>query len=89
MADNLRINTVATEDDYIHVQFREPNQFDEIRTPDWASNAAQSVSDDAKVRTGKREDSNDWMVESVLLEKHIGEEKAREQATDIIEKIES
>lgn len=89
MADNPGINTVATEDDYIHVQFREPDQFDEIRTPDWASNAAQSVSDGAKVRTGKREDSNDWLVESVLLEKHIGEEKAREQATDIVEKIES
>jgi hypothetical protein len=48
MAETPVINTVESEDDYIHVQFREPNRFGEIRTPDWAANAAQSVSDGPK-----------------------------------------
>jgi hypothetical protein len=34
MADIPDVNTVETEDDYIHVQFRDPDRFDEIRTPD-------------------------------------------------------
>ena len=69
MADKSDINAVETEDDYIHVQFQDPDQFEEIRTPDWAANAAQSVSDGAEVRTGKHENSNDWEVETVLIKK--------------------
>ncbi len=89
MADIPEINTVETEDDYIHVQFRDPDRFEEIRTPDWAENAAQSVSDGAKVRTGKEEGSDDWKVETVLIKKSVGEDKAQEQATEIVEKIET
>jgi hypothetical protein len=83
------IQTVDTEDEYIHVRFRDPDQFDTIRTPDWAANAAESVSEGAEVRTGKREDSDDWEVQSVLVKKAVGEEKAREQAKEIVEEIES
>ena len=89
MADTPEINAVDTEDEYIHVQFRDPDRYDEIRTPDWAANAAQSVSDGAEVRTGKLEDSDDWEVETVLISKSVGEDKAKEQATEIVEKIES
>jgi hypothetical protein len=89
MAEAPEINTVDTEDEYIHVQFRDPDRFDEIRTPDWAANAAQSVSDGAEVRTGKLEDSDDWEVETVLIAKSVGEDKAKEQAVEIVEKIES
>lgn len=89
MAETPEINTVESEDDYIHVQFRDPDRFDEIRTPDWAENAAQSVSDGAEVRTGKLEDSDDWEVETVLISKSIGGDKAKEQAAKIVEKIES
>lgn len=89
MADTPEINAVDTEDEYIHVQFRDPDRFDEIRTPDWAENAAQSVSDGAEVRTGKLEGSDDWEVETVLISKSVGEDKAKEQAAEIVEKIES
>jgi hypothetical protein len=89
MANIPEINAVELEGDYIHVQFRDPDRFNEIRTPDWAANAAQSVSDGAKVRTGKLDESDDWMVETVLLKKSVGEDKAPEQATEIVEKIES
>ena len=89
MADVPDINTVETSDDYRHVQFRDPDEFDTIRTPDWAANAAQSVSEGAEVRTGKEKDSDDWTVESVLIDKHVGEETARDEAREIVEKIES
>lgn len=89
MAGAPEIQMVDTEDEYIHVRFRDPDEFDTIRTPDWAANVASSVSEGAEVRTGKRKNSDDWEVESVLIKKNVGEEKAREQATKIVEKIES
>ena len=54
MVPTADINTVEMEDDYLHVQFRDPDQFDAIRTPDWAANVAHSVSDGAEIRTGSR-----------------------------------
>lgn len=79
---------VETEDDYIHVRYRNPDEFETIRTPDWADNASDSVSEGSEVRTGKREGSDDWKVQSVLIDKHAGEETAREKADEILEKIE-
>ena len=83
------VNKVETEEDYIHVRFRDPDQFDEIRTPDWAENPAQSVSKGREVRMGQEEGSDDWKVESVLIKKSVGEDKAEEQAKEIVDKIES
>lgn len=89
MASTPDIRTVETSDDYIHVQFRDPDEFETIRTPDWAANAAGSVSEGAEVRTGKEKDADDWEVESVLIKKSVGEDKAKEQAAKIVEKVES
>lgn len=83
------IQTVDTEDEYIHVRFRDPDNFDEIRTPDWAKDPAESVSEGAEVRTGQKEGSEEWEVQSVLIKKSVGEDKAAEQAEEIVEKIES
>lgn len=89
MADTPDIEMVDTEDEYIHVRFRDPDRYDDIRTPDWADNPAESVSEGSEVRTGKLEGEDDWEVTSVLIKKSVGEEKAREQAREIVEKIES
>lgn len=89
MADIPDINTVDEGDDYYHVEFRDEDMFDTMRTPDWAENAAQSVSDGAEVRTGQRENSDEWQVASVLIKKQAGEAKAKDQANEIIEKIET
>lgn len=89
MADVPDVQTVETEDEYIHVRFRDPDEFGEIRTPDWAENPAHDVSEGSEVRTGRREGSDDWEVQSVLIEKSVGEDEAREQAEEIVEKIES
>ena len=88
MADTPSIDTVEAGDDYYHVRYRDPDEFDEVRTPDWADDPAQSVSEGSEVRTGRREGSDDWEVQSVLIKKQAGEEKAREQADEIVEKIE-
>ncbi len=73
---------LETGEEYIHVRYRDPDRYETIRTPDWAAEAARSVSE---VRTGKRED--EWEVQSVLIEKGVGEETAREQAEEIVETI--
>ena len=88
MADTPSVQTVETEDEFIHVRFRDPDEFDTIRTPDWAKQPAQDVSEGSEVRTGKEKDSDDWEVQSVLIKKSVGEDKAREQAEEIVEKIE-
>ena len=89
MADAPDVNKVETEDDYIHVRFRDPDKYDEIRTPDWAEDPAESVSEGSEVRTGNVEGEDDWEVTSVLIKKNVGEDKAEEQAREIVEKIES
>ncbi|ELZ09232.1 hypothetical protein C479_10440 [Halovivax asiaticus JCM 14624] len=89
MAQTPDVDVVDTEDDYIHVRFRDPDRYDEIRTPDWADQPAQSISEGSQVRTGKVDGTDDWEVTSVLIDKHVGEDKAREQAREIVEKIES
>lgn len=89
MADTPAVNTVEQGEEYYHVRFRDPNRFEEIRTPDWAAEVARSVSADSEVRTGTEENSDEWTVEAVLVKKEAGEDKAREQAREIVEKIES
>jgi len=83
------IKSSTTEDEYIHVRYRDPDQFDQIRTPDWADRVSDSVSEGSEVRMGKRDASDDWVVQSVLIQKNVGEQKAREQADEIIREIES
>lgn len=89
MADTPSVKKVETEDEYHHIRFRDPDKFDTIRTPDWAENAASSVSEGAEVRTGQRKNSDDWEVESVLIKKNVDRDKAEEKAKEIVEKIES
>lgn len=88
MAQTPDIKKVETEDEYHHVRFRDPDRFDTIRTPDWAANAASSVSEGAEVRTGKKKNSDDWEVESVLIKKNVDEDTAKDKAREIMEKIE-
>lgn len=89
MGDIPDVNKVETEDEYIHVRFRDPDRYDEIRTPDWADNPAESVSEGSEVRTGKVEGEDEWEVTSVLIKKDVSEEKAEELAREIVGKIES
>lgn len=82
-----------TTDNYYHVRFKDPDKFDDVRTPDWAENAASSVVEGAEVRTGhqKNGDESDWEIQSVLIptDKATGEDDAITLAKQIVEKIES
>ncbi|MFC6718481.1 hypothetical protein ACFQGT_00770 [Natrialbaceae archaeon GCM10025810] len=89
MGDVPDVQAVDTEDDYVHVRFRDPDEFDTIRTPDWAQNAAGSVRDGAEVRTGKEKGSDDWEIQSVLIPKGEDEDEAKDEAKRIVDKINS
>ena len=90
MASTPSVQTVEKSDDYYHVRYNDPDGYDEIRTPDWAANAAGSVVEGAEVRTGHETDGEDWDVQSVLVPVDAvdGEDEAREKADEIVEKIE-
>ncbi|WP_225333658.1 hypothetical protein [Halomicrobium urmianum] len=87
MSSAPQIQATEEGDDYYHVRFRDPDQFDEIRTPDWADEVGDSVVEGSEVRTGQAEDSDEWLVQSVLIPKNQGEDRARDQAREIVEKI--
>ena len=79
---------VELEGEYYHVRFRDPDEFSEIRTPDWAAEVAAEVRDGSEVRTGHRSDGDDWVVQSVLIPESAGKSTARSAAKRILEKIE-
>lgn len=91
MASSASIDAVERSDDYFHVRYRDPDEFDQIRTPDWAENAASSVVDGSEVRTGDEEGNEDWEIQSVLVpvDAVADESEARDAAGQIAEKIES
>ncbi|MDQ2054612.1 hypothetical protein [Halobellus sp. H-GB7] len=80
---------VELEGEYYHVRFRDPDEFSEIRTPEWVQEAAAEVSTGSKVRTGHRKGSDEWVVQSVLIPEAAGKTTARSDAQKIIEKLES
>lgn len=88
MADT-DIKEIGLEDEYYHVRFRDPDRFERIRTPDWAANVAESVSHGGEIRMGQLRDSDEWEIQAILIKKQAGsEDKAREQALKIVEKLE-
>ncbi|MFB6166179.1 MAG: hypothetical protein ABEJ31_13540 [Haloarculaceae archaeon] len=76
---------VERSEDYYHVRYRDPDDFDEIRTPDWAANAANSVAEGAEVRTGHESGGDDWTVQSVLVP--TGDADRDDQAQDLADRI--
>jgi len=77
-------------DRYHHIRFRDPDDFEEIRTPDWADHASDSVSEGSEVRMGQKKGSENWKVQAVLIKKQAGDQdEAVELAEQIVEKINS
>lgn len=90
MAEHPTVEETEESDDYYHVRYRDPDEFDEIRTPDWAEQPAGSVSEGSEVRTGEKEGEDDWIVQSVLIpeDEADDEDEAAQIAQQIVEKIE-
>lgn len=82
------VKAVTKSGDYYHVRFRDPDEFAEIRTPAWATAAAGEVSTGSRVRMGRRAGGDQWRVQSVLIDKHVGRSTAETQATRVVETIE-
>lgn len=80
---------VELEGEYYHVRFRDPDELCEIRTPEWATKAAESVESGSKVRTGRRSGSDEWEVQSALIPESVGKSEARSRAERIIEEIQT
>ncbi|ELZ23163.1 hypothetical protein C475_15979 [Halosimplex carlsbadense 2-9-1] len=91
MASSRSIQGVEQTENYYHVRYRDPDEFDEIRTPDWAANVAGSVVSGAEVRTGDEHGNEDWTAQSVLVPVDgVGDESAaRDAADEIVAKMES
>lgn len=84
----VRAKKVTLEGDFYHVRYRQPGQFEKIRTPDWAAGVARSVSKGAEVRMGQTS-AGTWLVQSVLLTRQGVTDKnhARSLAARIRKKI--
>ncbi len=87
--NDFNVESVDREDDYYHARFEGPDNFETIRTPDWADNASDSVVEGSEVRMGQYEGSEEWSIQSVLIpvDKVDSEEEAEEEAVQIAEKI--
>ena len=85
------IKSVDESENYYHVRYRDPDDFDEIRTPDWAENIANSVVDGGEVRTGDEHGNENWTVQSVLVPVGavVDEAEARDTADEILDEMES
>ena len=89
MASQLTVETVEQGDEYYHVRFRDPDSFEEIRTPDWANNPARSVVPESRVRMGQNDDDDEWLVQSVLvpIDGVDDRDDASRKALEIVTKI--
>lgn len=94
MGDTPSVDSVEQSDDYYHVRYADPDEFDTIRTPDWGENVADSVADGGEIRTGHEDDSDDdddWSIQSVLVpvDDADDEDEAQDLADQIVEKANS
>jgi len=85
-----KIKEVGTDRaNFYGVRFRPPGQFVQMRTPHWAMNISQSVSQGSEVVMGLTPAGN-WLVQTVLIKKVAGDKRyARRVAKKIVRKIES
>lgn len=87
MPRNPTVRSIELEGDYFHARVRDPERFDEIRTPEWASNVADDVEAGAEVRMGHSGD--DWVVQSILVPENVERAEARRAAEQMLEKFET
>lgn len=66
MTSQLTVKAVDHHVDHYQVQFRESNDFDDLETPDWAKELAETELSGSDVRMG-RDETDDWLVQSVRV----------------------
>jgi len=66
MSSQLTVTAVDHGEDYYRVQFRETDEFDELATPDWASELAATELPGSDVQMG-RDETGEWLIQSVRV----------------------
>jgi hypothetical protein len=88
MAQVPEPQSVEVEDEFIHVHYADPDDFETIRPPQRAITESKTAPEGSQIRTGMRPDSDEWEVLSVLIPRDVGEENAREKAAEVIRTME-
>ena len=85
MSSQLTVKAVERYDDRYDVQFRDADEFDELETPDWARELAQSEVPESDVQMG-RDDTADWRIQSVRVPvtQVDGEAAASRRALEVV-----
>jgi len=85
MVSQLTVEDIERRDDHYRVNFRDADSFDELESPDWARELAESEVPGTDVRMGQDE-SEDWLVRSVLVpfDAADSEEDASRKALEVV-----
>lgn len=66
MTSQLTVKAVERYEDYYHVRFRDADEFEELETPDWATDLAERDVPGSDVLLGK-DDTDEWLVQRVRV----------------------
>lgn len=88
MPQKQQPSTVETEGDYVYIRYRDPEEFETVKTPEWARKASESVVSGSELRVGKRPDTDHWIPVEVLIPEPVDPADARRQANEILQRIE-
>lgn len=81
-------STIEINDDYVCVRYRDPEEFETLRTPEWARKAAESVADGSELRVGKPAKGENWIPQEVRFPEPVDTTDARRKADEILQRIE-
>ena len=85
MSSQLTVKSVDRYEDHYLVRFRDAEQFDELSTPDWASELAETELPGSQVWMG-RDETDEWRIQSVRVpaDRVDGEGDAARKALQVV-----
>lgn len=85
MVSQLTAKTVEEHSDHYHVVFRDSESFDELETPGWATDLAESEVPGSDIKMGQT-GTDEWLVQSVLVPTSDvdGEDDASRRALEVV-----
>jgi len=66
MSSQLTVKEIDQHEDHYHVRFRDPDDFDQLETPEWASELADEELPGSDVQMG-RDEADEWLIQSVRV----------------------
>lgn len=88
MSSQLTVKAVDRQGDHYHVRFRDPDDFDDLETPAWASELAESELSGSDVRMG-RDETGEWLIQRVRVpvDRADGDDDASRKALQVVSLI--